>query len=380
MSNRKIWRFVAVSMVGALALSACGSDSDPLSGGSIVKEGAPCTPAEVESKTDDVPTVEKVAEAVTEVETEDLVKGKGCGVEAGPYLGVDLIGATAADAKVFTDTWADERPITVSLGQGQLIAGLETGLEGMKVGGRRQLTIPAAEAYGAEGNADQGIGADQDLIFVVDLLSVGDTRPFCAAPEALVPAPGTKKPATVDLPLKPPTTLETEDLTEGDGKEAKDGSYLTLNYVGVSCASGKQFDSSFETGTPLNVTLGDGGTIAGFAAGLEGMKVGGMRQILIPAALGYGASPGSPDIAVDDPLLFVIELLEVADSAPTTTTAAPSDEPTTTVAGAEGETTTTVAGAEGETTTTVAGAEGATTTTVAEGAEDETTTTAAGEG
>ncbi|QYG95356.1 hypothetical protein HC251_02660 [Iamia sp. SCSIO 61187] len=156
-----------------------------------------------------------------------------------------------------------------------------------------------------------------------------------------------------------PTELETTDITPGDGAEAVEGKLLRLNYVGVACSTGEEFDTSWkEGGEPIELTLGAGEVIPGWDQGLVGMKVGGTRRLVIPAELGYGATGSGPDIAPDEALVFVVELLEVSDPPPESETTvpegeAPADPDATTTTAAEGETTTTAA-AEGETTTTAA--------------------------
>ncbi|MCU1496761.1 MAG: peptidylprolyl isomerase [Acidimicrobiales bacterium] len=352
-------RLGAVAVALALVLMACGT-SDPLDG-TVVKDGLGCSPSETErSKT--APTIAKVAKAPTKVGQKDLEKGKGCPTDTVNFLTLDLIGATATDGKVFTDTWKDGRPVTAKLGTGQLLPALDTALGGLKVGGRRQITLPAADAYGKDGNDAQGIGPDQALTFVVELVAVTDTPLYCNAGAPIAKGKAEGKPTKVEMPVKPPAKLKTTDLKVGTGDAAEKGNYATVHYLGVACSTGMQFDSSWDNGESFPVTLGEG-TIPGFYEGIYGMKVGGVRQIDIPADQAYGAA-GQGSIAPNEPLVFIIELKALADTPPTTTTVAP--ESTTTVAPAA--TTTTAAGAA---TTSVAPA-GATTTTAAEA----TTTTA----
>ncbi|HEX2576288.1 MAG TPA: FKBP-type peptidyl-prolyl cis-trans isomerase [Aquihabitans sp.] len=368
-------RIAAPLVAAAILLAGCG-ESDTLSG-EVVEDGLGCQPTQVDLRTGEVPTVEAVAEAPAEVAEEDLDKGTGCSLDAGAYVTLDLVGATATDAKVFTNTFEDERPITASLGSGQLLAGLETGLEGMKVGGRRQITLPAADAYGAEGNPAQGIGPDQALIFVVDLVAVTDGPAYCNAATEIPPGKeGSGKPTEVEMPLEAPTgEVVTTDLTEGTGDPVEEGDYVTLHYLGVSCSTGRQFDSSWDTGEPFPVTLGEG-TIPGFSTGIVGMKAGGQRRIEIPAAQGYGAQGQPPDIGPNDPLVFVISVLEAADEPPASTTlptdtTAPAGDASTTV---PGDASTTTAPAGEATTTTGAGDEPPPTTAV-DGGDTTTSTT-----
>lgn len=117
---------------------------------------------------------------------------------------------------------------------------------------------------------------------------------------------------TVEVPEgEPPTELVTEDLIEGEGPEAQEGDQLQIDYLGVLYDTGAEFDTSFGTGMPLPVTLGQGGVIPGFEQGLEGMKAGGRRQIIIPPDLGYGAQGSPPDIPPDATLIFVIDLVSI---------------------------------------------------------------------
>ena len=82
-----------------------------------------------------------------------------------------------------------------------------------------------------------------------------------------------------------------------------------MNYVGVAYSTGKEFDSSFDSGQPFPFTLGAGEVIPGWDEGLEGMKVGGRRQLTIPPDLAYGAQGSPPVIKPNETLIFVIDLL-----------------------------------------------------------------------
>lgn len=349
MSIKPSWRLAAPVLAAALFAAGCGS-SDAL-GGSVVKDGIGCQPTEVEPRTD-APTIEKVAEAPTEVETEDLEKGKGCGIATDVYASLDLVGATADDGTVFTDTFADGRPITASLGTGQLLPGLETGLEGLKVGGRRQITLPADAAYGAEGNEAQGIGPDEALVFVVDLVAVTKVPIYCAAAGELAAAPADSgKPATVEMPVKAPRgEVTTTELEPGDGEAIGDAAYVSMDYVGVSCIDGLQFDSSWDNGSPITVALGTAeptasafSVIPGWTEGLAGVKAGALVQLDIPFEDAYGAEGRPPSIAPNAALTFVIRVNSVSKEAPpepTTTTVAGDPAATTTVPAGDAPTTT----------------------------------------
>src|SRR4051812_38436811 len=128
---------------------------------------------------------------------------------------------------------------------------------------------------------------------------------------------------TVEMPVGelPPKKLEKTDLKAGTGAEVKVGDQIQVNYVGIACSTGKQFDSSWDNGKPLDATLTEGSLIQGWIEGIPGMKVGGRRMLVIPSDLAYGAA-GQGDIGANEALVFVIALLKATPAASTTTTTA----------------------------------------------------------
>ena len=109
----------------------------------------------------------------------------------------------------------------------------------------------------------------------------------------------------------PPKQLQIKDIEPGTGAEAKAGSQLSMNYVGVNYSDGKEFDSSFSAGAPFDFQLGAGMVIPGWDQGIEGMKVGGRRQLIIPPELAYGPQGSPPVIGPNETLVFVVDLLAV---------------------------------------------------------------------
>jgi peptidylprolyl isomerase len=119
------------------------------------------------------------------------------------------------------------------------------------------------------------------------------------------------KPA-VEIPEgDPPTDLVIEDLTVGDGTEAVSGTQCTMQYVGHSWSTGKQFDASWDRGEPFTFKLGAGQVIGGWDQGVAGMKVGGRRRLTIPPELGYGSRGAGGAIKPNETLVFVVDLLGV---------------------------------------------------------------------
>jgi peptidylprolyl isomerase len=109
----------------------------------------------------------------------------------------------------------------------------------------------------------------------------------------------------------PPTDLVVEDITVGEGDEAKPGHTVSVHYVGVSHSSGKEFDASWSRGQPFQFPLGGGKVIAGWDQGVAGMKVGGRRRLVIPPHLGYGDRGAGGVIKPGETLIFVVDLLGV---------------------------------------------------------------------
>ena len=108
-----------------------------------------------------------------------------------------------------------------------------------------------------------------------------------------------------------PTDLVITDLTEGDGAEAAAGHTVSVHYVGVAHSTGEEFDASYNRGAPLDFRLGIGQVIAGWDQGVQGMKVGGRRQLVIPPHLGYGDAGAGGVIKPGETLIFVVDLLSV---------------------------------------------------------------------
>jgi peptidylprolyl isomerase len=117
----------------------------------------------------------------------------------------------------------------------------------------------------------------------------------------------------VDVPVgeDPSYQLELEDIVVGAGEEAVAGSTVEVHYVGVSWATGNQFDASWDRGDTFKFGLGQGQVIAGWDQGVAGMKVGGRRRITIPPMLAYGKRGAGGVIGPDETLVFVVDLIGV---------------------------------------------------------------------
>lgn len=150
-------------LLAAAAAWAVAAGAQPLppaasAAGAVAEAAAPRRPAES--------TPVKLASGVTYV---DLETGAGAAVGRGARVTLHYR-LSLANGSVITDTRRDRRPLVLRLGAGQAVRGLEEGLLGMRVGGRRRIEVPAALGYGRRTLPD--VPADSDLVFVVSLLAV----------------------------------------------------------------------------------------------------------------------------------------------------------------------------------------------------------------
>ncbi|HEX7634491.1 MAG TPA: FKBP-type peptidyl-prolyl cis-trans isomerase [Noviherbaspirillum sp.] len=109
--------------------------------------------------------------------------------------------------------------------------------------------------------------------------------------------------------------LQYEDVTLGSGDEARAGAHVTVHYTGwlqnQDGSAGRKFDSSKDRNEPFDFPLGAGHVIKGWDEGVQGMKVGGVRKLIIPSSLGYGARGAGGVIPPNATLIFEVELLGV---------------------------------------------------------------------
>ena len=127
------------------------------------------------------------------------------------------------------------------------------------------------------------------------------------------PPPAISQKPVVTVPTgAAPTQLVTKDLVTGTGQTAKAGDTVTVNYVGVLYKTGKEFDSSWSRNQPFTTALTTGSVIPGWVQGIPGMKVGGRRELIIPASLAYGKTGSGTTIPPNSPLVFVVDLLSIS--------------------------------------------------------------------
>lgn len=104
--------------------------------------------------------------------------------------------------------------------------------------------------------------------------------------------------------------LQYVDVAVGDGPEAKAGDHVRAHYLGTLASNGAKFDSSYDRQEPIGFTLGQGQVIRGWDEGIQGMRVGGKRKLIVPPDLGYGNRPVGP-IPAGSTLVFEVELVGI---------------------------------------------------------------------
>ena len=277
---------IPVAALGLLA--ACGDDSTASDASTAA--GAATTPQK--------PEVKLPSKLPTELVVTDLTEGTGAAAVNGDTVVVNYVGVRSADGTEFDNSYDKGRSFPVTLGAGQVIEGWDKGLVGIKPGGRRQLDIPADLAYGDNPPSTDVIQKGDALTFVVDAVAV-------------IPKPDPADAPDITVPPTPNQTEQTfKDLIVGEGAEIKPGQTVAVQLLAFSAADGKQIDSSWEAGTPLTFVPGAGQLPPGLEKAVEGMRVGGRRQVDIPFADAFGAG-GNDQLGLppSTDLIMVLDLV-----------------------------------------------------------------------
>jgi peptidylprolyl isomerase len=120
-----------------------------------------------------------------------------------------------------------------------------------------------------------------------------------------------RKPTIGQPEGEPPAELVVRDVVRGEGRTARAGDTVTVQYVGVAWSTGEQFDASWDAGQPFTFPLGAQQVIPGWDQGVAGMRVGGRRELVIPPDLAYGPAGSPPAIGPNETLVFAVDLVEV---------------------------------------------------------------------
>lgn len=299
-------------LVSALALAGCAADdggpADPTSGPVADVEvcdaptGDAATSIEVGGDFGSEPTVAFEAPlAVDETERSFVIEGDEVAPGALVSAAYALYNGTTGDL-LETYGWGAEEPLTPFRGDYALLGpGFAKTLGCAGVGTRTVGVIPAVEGFGAQGE-QIGLGADDVLVFVVDVL--GDNIWSTDLPVV----GGTDEAPTVTLPsAAPKTELEIAVLDEGDGAVVSPTDTVSVHYLGTAWETGEVFDESYPRGEPSTFPVQ--GVVQGFSQALIGQKVGSRVIVTMPPLLGYGAQEGHA--LQHSTLVFLIDIVDV---------------------------------------------------------------------
>ena len=314
---RRIAALLSVPLLAVLALAGCGSSTSSSSPTVSVKGHFGSNPT--------VSIPKQTAGKSLAIKT--LVKGTGPALTksdafVGNYAVYIWNGKTS---KLAESTFASKSPALFS---GQLLPGLQTALQGKKMGSRVLAVIPPAQGYGKTGNSQAGVTANDTLVFVVDMIrefanaasatgskesSGGGSLPSVTAKAGAAPV------ITIPKSAKPPTGLVTKTLIKGSGPAVTKGQTVVSQYVGEIWRTSKVFDSSWSRGTPFGFTIGatPSQVITGWDKGLIGQTVGSRILLVVPPADGYGKTGSSQaGIKGTDTLVFVVDILGAISPSP----------------------------------------------------------------
>ncbi|QJW96034.1 FKBP-type peptidyl-prolyl cis-trans isomerase [Frigoriglobus tundricola] len=283
----------AVIVLACLVVFVSGGDGRNMSDGS-------------NGSTDD-PDLKEVAPGVR---YRDVKVGTGTPCPEGAEVTIHYTG-WLTDGKVFDSSKERGQPTTFKLQN--LIKGWQEGIPGMKPGGIRKIVISPDKGYGSRGSPPK-IPGGSTLIFEVELIASAPSTSTTAGSGAMASGPGQSMPSdqsnggTDDPGLKDiGDGLKIRDLKEGTGEPVKPGASVLAHYTGWT-VDGKVFDSSHKRGKPMQFSLN--GVVQGWSRGIPGMKPGGIRKLVIPAALGYGEQGYPPDIPGGATLIFEVEIVQ----------------------------------------------------------------------
>jgi peptidylprolyl isomerase len=240
------------------------------------------------------PTMAEVAEEdlislPSGIQYHDLELGAGTTITEGDRVSIHFAVWTV-EGDFLTDSREQGQPAIYTLGTRQLFLNdWDEGVIGMQVGGLRQLIISP--------DVDSSVTTGQTLVLEMEMVQRIEPIAFADVDE--------EDYTTTD------SGLQYYDIVEGSGEEAGDGFTVTVQYTGWLLGSEVQFDSSLERDDPVEFPLGTGVVIPGWDEGINGMRVGGRRQLVIPPDLAFGEG-GAGRVPPNATLMFEVELIAVS--------------------------------------------------------------------
>ena len=307
--TRRVLPFLLAATLG-LSLASCGDDE----GGSSADTSLESVQVEGELGTAPEVTFDGQLDA-SETTSEVIIEGDGPELASGDQALTHLwFGNGFTQEKAFS-TYDAKKPELVTIDEKQLSPVFLEGLVGQTVGSRVMVAAPASEAFGEQGNPQLGIGNQDTVVVVIDLLSSVLDEPSGETAKAPSWAPNILEqdgaPTGFDFKgmSAPSDQLRSTELVRGDGDKVEKGQTIVVDYLGQEFEGKKPFDNSFSE-EPTTFQIGVGAVVSGWDKTLVGAKVGSRVVMAIPPDEGYGKQ-GNPQINVsgDDTLYFLVDIL-----------------------------------------------------------------------
>ena len=318
-------RLLALTVVPLLlfGVAACGQASGLELGSKT--EGDTIAGVKVSGEFDAEPKVEIDGPLdVKKTQSQVITTGDGDEVQEGKQALLHLYLANGTTGEKAAATYDQGLPVAMTMTEGQLFPALLDSVVGQPVGSRIAVAALPKDAYGETGSKELKLGPKDNVVFVVDVMSVEPTD-VLDGPKGEEPADVPTDIPTIEekdgnvtnltfdkAPAKPSDELQVITLIEGDGPPARAASLVTFDYFGQIYGSTKIFDQSYDK-EPVTFPLGTGGLIKGWDEGLVGVNQGSRVLVIAPPDFGYGPD-GNPQAGIKgtDSLAFVVDILGVS--------------------------------------------------------------------
>lgn len=309
---RRIAAALLLPLIAALALVGCGSSSSPPS-----SPNQTVTAGGTFGKVPNVKIPSKKAGSDLYVKTE--IQGSGPALSKSDAFLTNYVVYiwSGTTHKLVLSTYSS----TPQVLSGSLLPGLQTALEGKKMGSRVLAVLPPKYGYGSQGNTQVGVTGSDTLVFVVDMIKSYSATASASGAQVsngggslptVTSTPG-KAPAVTIPKASPPSSLVVKTLIKGSGAPITKGQEVVTQYVGVNWRTKAVFDSSWSRGAPFGfqIDASPAQIIPGWDKGLLGVPVGSRVLLVIPPKDGYGSSgESSAGIKGTDTLVFVVDVLD----------------------------------------------------------------------
>ena len=289
---------------------------------SPVTDGAAARLVAVTGKSGSAPTVNFPTPLKTKTtQRSEILPGNGAGLVAGQQVKIELSVYNGTSGTVINESKYDASSATTFVLNDKTIKGLAEGLQCALVGSRVAVVVSPDDAFGPQGgNAQIGVGKDDSLVFVIDVVKSylpranGTDQPVAnGLPGVVLAADGT--PGITVPSGAAPKKQQIGVLKKGSGPKVAEGDTVTVHYTGVLWSEKTVFDSSWAKGGPVQFLAADGskiqgGIIPGFAKALIGQTVGSQVVTVIPPDQGYGDT-AQASIPGGSTLIFVADILGI---------------------------------------------------------------------